>query len=56
MEKRAARALDKKYLTTFPPERLVQFLNNFTELFLMMHSTKIAQMVPLRRTKIPPEL
>ena len=38
----AARALDKKsILMTFPPERLVQIQNNFTELFLIMPLTKI---------------
>ena len=48
LNKRATRALDKKYLeTASPPEPLVQIQNNFTELFLMMPSTKIAQMVPL---------
>ena len=41
-EKGAARALDKKYLqTTFSPEPLVQIQNNFTEMFLMLPSTKL---------------
>ena len=51
-KKGATKAIDKKYLyTTSHPESLVQIQNNFTELFLMMHSTKLAQMVPLNRTK-----
>ena len=55
--KRAARAVDKKYLkTTSPPKPLVQIQNNCTELFLMMPSTKIAQIVLLHQTKEPPEL
>ena len=42
MNKRIARALDKKYiLTTSPPEPLVHIQNNFTEFFLMMPSTKL---------------
>ena len=42
MDKRIARALDKKYiLTTSPPEPLVHIQNNFTEFFLMMPSTKL---------------
>ena len=42
MDKRIARALDKKYiLTTSPPEPLVYIQNNFTEFFLMMPSTKL---------------
>ena len=46
--KGAGRALDKKcLLMTFPPEQLVQIQNNFTELFFMMVSTKIAQTVLL---------
>ena len=46
--RRAARAPDKKYLQmTSPPESLVQIKNNFTELFLIIPSTKIAQTVPL---------
>ena len=40
--RRAARAPDEKYLPS--PEPLTQIQNNFSELFLMMHSTK---MVPL---------
>ena len=44
IEKGAARTLDKKYiLMTFPPEPLVQIQNNFTKLFLMIASPKIAQ-------------
>ena len=40
----AARALNKEYtLMTFPPGPLVQIQNNFTELFLMMASTKHKQ-------------
>ena len=42
MDKRIARALDKKYiLTTSSPEPLVYIQNNFTEFFLMMPSTKL---------------
>ena len=41
---------------TFPPGPLVQIQNNFTELFLLMPFTKIAQMVTLHRTKGQPEL
>ena len=40
------------YLT----EPLVQILNNFSELFLIIPSTKISQMIPLRWAKGPPEL
>ena len=39
----AARALDKNSLTASPPEPLVKIQNNFTELFLIIPSTKIAQ-------------
>ena len=43
--KGAARAVDKKcLLMTFPPEPQVQIQNIFTELILIMPSTKIAQM------------
>ena len=46
--KGAARALDKKcLLKTFTSETKVQIQNNFTELLLIMHSSKISQMVPL---------
>ena len=44
MDKRIARALEKKYiLTTSPPdhEPLVHIENNFTEFFVMMPSTKL---------------
>ena len=55
--KGTARALDKKcLLMTFPCEPLVQIQNNFTELFLIMPLTKIAQMVLLHWTKGLPEL
>ena len=41
LNKRAVRALDKKYLyTTSAPKPLVQIQNNFTELFPMMPLTK----------------
>ena len=40
---RTDRATDKKYF----PESLTQIQNNFTGLFLMVHSTEISQMVPL---------
>ena len=57
LNKRAARAPDKKYLLkTPPPEPLVQIKGYFTELLLMMPSTKIAQMVTLHRTMGLPEL
>ena len=45
--KKAARTTDKIFLTTSPPEPLVQIQNIFTEMFLMMPFYKIAQMVPL---------
>ena len=46
--KRHGRALDKKcLLMTFPSEPLVQIQNNFSELFLMMDSTKTAHTVLL---------
>ena len=42
MDKRIARALDKKYiLTTSSPQPLVHIQNNFTEFFLVMSSTKL---------------
>ena len=50
------RALDKKFLSITSPEPQVQIKNKFTVLFLMMPSTKIAEMVPLHRTKGLPEL
>ena len=51
-----ARALDKKcHETTTPPETLVQ-IQNLKELFLIMHSTKISQMVSLHWSKGLPEL
>ena len=56
-KKWAARALDKKcLLMTLPPERLVQIKNYFTELFLMMTSTEIAQKVSLGLKQGSPEL
>ena len=54
--RRAARAPDKKYLKMTSPEPLVQIQNNFTELFLIMPFTKIAQMVLLCLTKRLPEI
>ena len=57
LNKRAARALDKKYLqTASPPAPLVQIQDNCTALFLIISSTKIAQMVALHWTKGLPEL
>ena len=56
---RATGAQDKKSYKRHllqAPEPLVQNQNNFTELFLMVPSTKIAQMVPLPWTKGLPEL
>ena len=47
----AARPLDKMFLTTSAPKPLVQIQNNFTELFLMIPFTKIAQMVAHHQTK-----
>ena len=38
------------------PNSHVQIQKDFTELFLRMHSTKIAQMVPIYWTKGLPEL
>ena len=50
LEESVTCALEWKYIkTTSPPEPLVQIQNNFTELFLMMPSTKIAQMVLLQQ-------
>ena len=54
--KGAARALDKKCLLMASPEPLAQIQNDFTELFLIMDSTKFAEMVPLHWTKGLPEL
>ena len=45
-----------KLETAFPTEPLVEIQNNFTGLFLMITSTKIAQMVPVHSTKGLPEL
>ena len=42
-EQKGFRALDEKYLSTTSPKILVQIQNDFTELFFMMASTKIAQ-------------
>ena len=49
--KKASRVLDKKCLEKTSPEPLVKIRNNFAELFLMIFSTGIAQMVLLHRTK-----
>ena len=38
------------------PGQMAQFQINFTEMFLLCPFTKIAKMVPLRKTKWPPEL
>ena len=57
LEKGAGRALDKKCLfMTFPPKPLVQIQYNYTELFLMMASFKIAQTVLLGFIQGSPEL
>ena len=48
---RATRALDKKSFKQHLPESLVQIQNNFTELVLMMPSTKIAQFYQRARLK-----
>ena len=46
--KEATRAQDKKCLLTKSPHNsLVLIQNDFTEFFLMMHPTKLAQMVPI---------
>ena len=50
--KMANRAKDKKYLYTTSAEPMIQIQNNFTEMFLIMPSTKIL----LHRTKCPPVL
>ena len=48
MDKRIARALDKKYiLTTSSPEPLVHIEHNFTEFFPHDAFYQIAQMAPL---------
>ena len=56
LKKRTTRTLDKNYLQMTSLEPLVQIQNNFTELFLMMLSIEIAQMVLLSQTKGPPVL
>ena len=55
---RAARALDRKSLIRhlLLNHALVQIQNSFTEMLLILPSINIAQIVPLRRTKGPPEL
>ena len=50
--KRATRALDKKYLK-MTSEPLVQIFKKITEMFLMLPSTNIAQMV--RLNNVSPE-
>ena len=47
LNKGAARALDKKYLPEPSPEPVVQNQNNFTEMVLMLPSTKTDQKVQL---------
>ena len=49
-KKGAARALDKKYLQKKSSEPLVQNHNNYTEMVLMLSSTKIGQKVQLSWT------
>ena len=57
VNKRAAKALGKTYLyATIHPESLVQIQYNSTEMILIMPSSKIVLMLPLRRTKGTPEL
>ena len=46
-EKGVGRAIDKKHLQMKSPEPLVQNQNNFTEVVLMLLSTKIDQKVQL---------
>ena len=49
LNKSATRAPDNNYLyKTSPPELLVQIQNSFSELFLIIPSTKITQMGLLR--------
>ena len=45
--KKEVRALDMKFCLTTSPEPLVKINNYFTEMFLMIPSTRIAQMVLL---------
>ena len=55
--KGASRALDKKCMLMISPgEPLFQIHNYFTELFLMMASTRIAQTVLLGLKQVSPEL
>ena len=56
-EQKGARVPDKKYLKkASPPESLVRIQNNFTEVLLIVPSTKIAQINQIRLTKVQPEL
>ena len=57
LNKMAARAINRnKLLTTSSAISMDRFGNNFTGMFLRWLSTKIAQTVPLRWTRWPPEL
>ena len=55
-QKEVAIALDKKYLQIKSPEPLVQNQNNFSEMVLMLPSTKIDQKVQLGCTTWVPKL
>ena len=57
VEQNGRRAINRnKLLTTFSAKSVDRFWNNFTGMFLRWLSTKIAQTVPLRWTRWPPEL
>ena len=57
LNKMAARAINGNLLlTTSSAKSVDRFWNNFTGMFLRWLSTKIAQTVPLRWTRWPPEL
>ena len=57
LNKMAARAINRnKLLTTSPAKSVDRFWNNFTGMFLRWLYTKIAQTLPLRWTRWPPEL
>ena len=57
LNKMATRAINRnKLLTISSAKPVYRVWNNFTEMFLGLPSTKIAQMVPLLWTKWPPGL
>ena len=55
IKKKKKKKKKKNLYTIFSPETLIQIQNNFAELFLIMTTTKKAQMVPLPHTKWSPE-